>query len=110
MAAPQFSTKASQSAHRTLASGGEYVQGDCSFAHPIVPLSAHHVSTAAQVIQQYNVNALLTAPTALRAIVREDPKAEFMTKYDLTKYGKCASNQVAACACTLIFLGRDKWH
>jgi propionyl-CoA synthetase len=75
-----------------------------------VPLSAHHVSTAAQVIQQYNVNALLTAPTALRAIVREDPKAEFMTKYDLTKYDKCASNQVAACTCILIFLGRSKWQ
>lgn len=34
------------------------------------------------------MNGLLTSPTALRAIVREDPEAEFMTKYDLTKYAK----------------------
>ncbi len=37
-----------------------------------------------RVISQHKVNALFTAPTAFRAIKREDPKAEWMKKYDLS--------------------------
>jgi propionyl-CoA synthetase len=36
-----------------------------------------------RVISQWNVNALFTAPTALRAIKREDPQAEHIGRYDL---------------------------
>jgi len=37
-----------------------------------------------RVIEQHRVNALFTAPTALRAIKREDPQAARLADYDLT--------------------------
>lgn len=37
-----------------------------------------------RVISQYKVKVLFTAPTAFRAIKREDPNAELMKKYDLS--------------------------
>jgi propionyl-CoA synthetase len=36
-----------------------------------------------RVISQHNVKVLFTAPTAFRAIKREDPKGEFLKKYDI---------------------------
>ena len=39
-----------------------------------------------RVISQHNVRSLFTAPTAFRAIKREDPNAELMKKYDLSKF------------------------
>lgn len=38
-----------------------------------------------RVIEQYQVKALFTAPTAYRAIKKEDPNGEFIKKYDLSK-------------------------
>ncbi len=35
-----------------------------------------------RVIEEHKVAALFTAPTAFRAIKKEDPKAEFLSKYD----------------------------
>jgi propionyl-CoA synthetase len=37
-----------------------------------------------RVIEQYGVTGLLTAPTAIRAIRREDPTAELVREYDLS--------------------------
>jgi propionyl-CoA synthetase len=37
-----------------------------------------------RVIQQHRVNALFTAPTAIRAIKREDPRGELPKQYDTT--------------------------
>jgi propionyl-CoA synthetase len=37
-----------------------------------------------RVIQDYKVNALFTAPTAFRAIKREDPEAEHLRRYDIS--------------------------
>ncbi len=37
-----------------------------------------------RVISQHKVSALFTAPTALRAIKKEDPEGEYMKKYDLS--------------------------
>ena len=37
-----------------------------------------------RVISEHKVKCMFTAPTAFRAIKREDPKAEFMKKYDLS--------------------------
>ncbi|UCF32527.1 MAG: propionyl-CoA synthetase [Phycisphaerales bacterium] len=37
-----------------------------------------------RVISQHKVKVLFTAPTAIRAIKREDPNAEYMSKYDLS--------------------------
>jgi propionyl-CoA synthetase len=37
-----------------------------------------------RLISQHNVRVLFTAPTAFRAIKREDPKGDYMRKYDLS--------------------------
>lgn len=37
-----------------------------------------------RVCQEYGVNVLFTAPTALRAIKKEDPRGEFLKPYDLS--------------------------
>jgi propionyl-CoA synthetase len=39
-----------------------------------------------RVISQHNVVALFTAPTAFRAIKREDPKGDLIGRYDLSKF------------------------
>ncbi|HWR71962.1 MAG TPA: propionyl-CoA synthetase [Nitrospirota bacterium] len=39
-----------------------------------------------RVISQHGVKVLFTAPTAFRAIKREDPKGEFIRKYDLSGF------------------------
>jgi len=39
-----------------------------------------------RVIADHNVKTMFTAPTAFRAIKREDPKAELMKKYDLSNF------------------------
>jgi propionyl-CoA synthetase len=38
-----------------------------------------------RVIAEYGVSVMFTAPTAFRAIKRDDPKGEFIGKYDLSK-------------------------
>ncbi|MGY8997268.1 MAG: AMP-binding protein, partial [Alphaproteobacteria bacterium] len=38
-----------------------------------------------RVIAEHGVKALFTAPTAFRAIKKEDPKGEFLSQYDLSK-------------------------
>jgi propionyl-CoA synthetase len=39
-----------------------------------------------RVISEHGVNVLFTAPTAFRAIKREDPKGELIPKYDLSRF------------------------
>jgi propionyl-CoA synthetase len=39
-----------------------------------------------RVIEQHKAASLFTAPTAFRAIKRDDPKAELIKKYDLSKF------------------------
>ncbi len=39
-----------------------------------------------RVISQHGVKALFTAPTAIRAIKREDPNGEYLKKYDLSRF------------------------
>jgi len=39
-----------------------------------------------RVISQHKVSVLFTAPTAFRAIKKEDPKGEFIGRYDLSKF------------------------
>jgi propionyl-CoA synthetase len=39
-----------------------------------------------RVISQHGVSVLFTAPTAFRAIKREDPNGEYMRKYDLSRF------------------------
>ncbi len=39
-----------------------------------------------RVVEQHGVNVLFTAPTAFRAIKKEDPDGRFMAKYDLSRF------------------------
>jgi len=41
-----------------------------------------------RVISEHKVKSLFTAPTAIRAIKKEDPNGEFFKKYDLSKFKK----------------------
>ena len=41
-----------------------------------------------RVISEHKVKSLFTAPTAIRAIKKEDPNGEFFKKYDLSKFDK----------------------
>ena len=50
------------------------------------PVGTPDAGTFWRVIADHGVAALFTAPTAFRAIKGQDPKAEFVTKYDLSKF------------------------
>jgi len=47
------------------------------------PVGTPDAGTFWRVIAEHNVSALFTAPTAFRAIKKEDPQGEFIKKYDL---------------------------
>ena len=50
------------------------------------PVGTPDAGTFWRVIADHGVKALFTAPTAFRAIRKEDPKAELISKYDLSKF------------------------
>ncbi len=50
------------------------------------PIGTPDAGTYWRVISQHGVVALFTAPTAFRAIKGQDPRGEFVPKYDLSKF------------------------
>ena len=48
------------------------------------PVGTPDPGTFWRVIEEYKVSALFTAPTAFRAIKKEDPEAEYLKKYDIS--------------------------
>jgi len=50
------------------------------------PVGTPDAGTFWRIIAEHGVKALFTAPTAFRAIRKEDPKAELVGKYDLSKF------------------------
>jgi propionyl-CoA synthetase len=50
------------------------------------PVGTPDAGTFWRVISEHDVKVLFTAPTAFRAIKREDPKGEFVRKYDLSGF------------------------
>ena len=50
------------------------------------PVGTPNAGTFWRVIEQHKVPTLFTAPTAFRAIKREDPLAEYMKQYDLSHF------------------------
>ncbi len=48
------------------------------------PVGTPDAGTFWRMIEDYQVNVLFTAPTALRAIKREDPAGDYVKKYDLS--------------------------
>ena len=56
-----------------------------------------------RVVSQHKVKVLFTAPTAFRAIKREDPTGEFIRKYDLSASARSSSPANAATPDTLLW-------
>ncbi len=50
------------------------------------PVGTPDAGTFWRIISEYNVSAMFTAPTALRAIKREDPEGKHIKKYDLKNF------------------------
>ncbi len=48
------------------------------------PIRTPDASTFWRIISEYKVKVMFTAPTAIRAIRKEDPEGEFINKYDLS--------------------------
>ena len=48
------------------------------------PIRTPDASTFWRVIEEHKVKVMFTAPTAIRAIKKEDPKGEFLKEYDLS--------------------------
>ncbi len=48
------------------------------------PVGTPDAGTFWRVIEEHNVKSFFTAPTAIRAVKREDPNGEFIKKYDLS--------------------------
>jgi propionyl-CoA synthetase len=48
------------------------------------PVGTPDAGTFWRVISEHKAVILFTAPTAFRAIKKEDPKAEYLKKYDLS--------------------------
>jgi propionyl-CoA synthetase len=60
------------------------IHGNTTVVFEGKPVGTPDAGTFWRVIEEHNVRALFTAPTAFRAIKRQDPKGEFVEKYDLS--------------------------
>ena len=65
---------------------GPLIHGATSVLFEGKPVGTPDPGVYWRVIEQHGVKAMFTAPTAFRAIKREDPKGEFLKKYDLGKF------------------------
>jgi len=60
------------------------IHGNTTVVFEGKPVGTPDAGTFWRVISEHNVRSFFTAPTAFRAIKREDPKGEFVKKYDLS--------------------------
>lgn len=60
------------------------IHGNTSVVFEGKPVGTPDAGTFWRVIAEHNVRSFFTAPTAFRAIKREDPKGEYVRKYDLS--------------------------
>ena len=65
---------------------GPLLQGCTTILFEGKPVGTPDAGTYWRIIAEHGVKAMFTAPTAFRAIRKEDPKAEFVGKYDLSKF------------------------
>lgn len=63
---------------------GPLVHGNTTIVFEGKPVGTPDAGTFWRVIQEHKVKSFFTAPTAFRAVKREDPKGEFVGKYDLS--------------------------
>ncbi len=62
------------------------IHGCTSLLYEGKPVGTPDAGAYWRVIQQHKVVTLFTAPTAFRAIKKEDPKAELLKQYDLSQF------------------------
>ena len=60
------------------------IHGNTTVVFEGKPIGTPDAGTFWRVISEHNVSSFFTAPTAIRAVKREDPKGEFAKKYDLS--------------------------
>ncbi len=60
------------------------IHGNTTVVFEGKPVGTPDAGTFWRVISEHNVRSFFTAPTAIRAVKREDPKGEFCAKYDLS--------------------------
>jgi len=60
------------------------IHGNTTIVFEGKPVGTPDAGTFWRVISEHNVRSFFTAPTAFRAIKREDPNGEFRAKYDLS--------------------------
>jgi propionyl-CoA synthetase len=65
---------------------GPLLNGNTTILYEGKPVGTPDAGAFWRVISQHNVNVLFTAPTAFRAIKREDHAGEYLRKYDLTNF------------------------
>ncbi|HIF09232.1 MAG TPA: propionyl-CoA synthetase, partial [Sneathiellales bacterium] len=65
---------------------GPLVHGATSVLFEGKPVGTPDPGVYWRVIEEHGVKAMFTAPTAFRAIKRDDPKGEYLKKYDLSKF------------------------
>jgi propionyl-CoA synthetase len=65
---------------------GPLIHGNTSIVFEGKPVGTPDAGTFWRVIAEHGVAALFTAPTAFRAIRKEDPQGTFIPKYDLSKF------------------------
>lgn len=63
---------------------GPLIHGCTTIMYEGKPVMTPDAGAFWRVIEQHQVNAIFSAPTAFRAIRREDPNAALMTQYDLS--------------------------
>jgi propionyl-CoA synthetase len=63
---------------------GPLLHGNTTIVFEGKPVGTPDAGTFWRVIDEHKVSVLFTAPTAFRAIRKEDPKGEFIGKYDLS--------------------------
>ncbi|ATF18757.1 propionate-CoA ligase PrpE [Phaeobacter gallaeciensis] len=60
------------------------IHGNTTIVFEGKPIGTPDAGTFWRVISEHKVKSFFTAPTAFRAVKREDPKGEYVNKYDLT--------------------------
>ncbi|WP_375697741.1 propionate-CoA ligase PrpE [Pseudophaeobacter sp. TrK17] len=64
------------------------IHGNTTIVFEGKPIGTPDAGTFWRVISEHKVKSFFTAPTAFRAVKREDPKGEFVGKYDLSCLGQ----------------------
>ncbi|WP_166417589.1 propionate-CoA ligase PrpE [Cochlodiniinecator piscidefendens] len=61
------------------------IHGNTTVVFEGKPIGTPDAGTFWRIIDEHNVKSFFTAPTAFRAVKREDPQGEFVKKYDLSR-------------------------